>query len=61
MTNAEKFEEVFGFKPNSNLCYMPEDVKCPQNTDCDDCPHNLWLNEEYTAEPKQGERIRCKE
>ena len=51
MTNAEKFKEVFGFKPNKNLCYAPEDVKCP--TDCDDCPYISWLNEEYTAKHKQ--------
>lgn len=30
MTNAEKFEEVFGFKPNKNLCYAPENVECPR-------------------------------
>lgn len=29
MTNAEKFEEVFGFKPNID--------KCPAE-DCEDCP-----------------------
>ena len=52
MTNAEKFAEVFGFKPNSNLCYMPEDVICPEKTDCCDCPYELWLNEEYTGEFK---------
>lgn len=52
MSNAEKFEEVFGFKPNKNLCYAPEDVECP--SDCDDCQYISWLNDEYTAEPKQG-------
>ena len=51
MTNAEKFEEVFGYKPNKNLCYAPEDVECPQ--DCDDCPYISWLNEEYIAKHKQ--------
>ena len=30
MTNAEKFEEVFGFKANTNLCYMPEELKVMQ-------------------------------
>lgn len=54
MSNAEKFEEVFGFKPNKNLCYAPEDVECPQNIDCDDCPYISWLNDEYIAKPKQG-------
>ncbi len=54
MTNAEKFENVFGFKPNSNLCYAPLDVECPP--DCDDCPYISWLNDEYVAESKQGEQ-----
>lgn len=52
MTNAEKFENVFGYKPNKNLCYAPEDVECPP--DCGDCLYISWLNDEYTAEPKQG-------
>lgn len=52
MTNAEKFEEVFGFKPNKNLCYAPEDVECPTK-DCDDCPYISWLNDEYIAKHKQ--------
>jgi hypothetical protein len=51
MTNAEKFKEVFGFEPNKNLCYAPEDVECPQ--DCDDCPYISWLNGEYIANHKQ--------
>ena len=51
MTNAEKFENVFGFKPNSNLCYAPGNVECPP--DCDDCPYISWLDDEYVAEPKQ--------
>ena len=51
MTNAEKFEEVFGYKPNKNLCYAPGDVECPP--DCDDCQYISWLNDEY-IEPKQG-------
>ena len=51
MTNAEKFENVFGFKPNSSLCYAPGDVECPP--DCDDCSYISWLDDEYVAEPKQ--------
>ena len=54
MTNAEKFENVFGFKPNSNLCYAPGNVECPP--DCDDCPYISWLDDEYVAESKQGEQ-----
>ena len=49
MTNAEKFKEVFGFKANTNLCYMPEDIICPLNSDCDNCPYDKWLEEEYTG------------
>ena len=48
MTNAEKFTEVFGFKPNRNLCYMPDEVDCP-NVDCDKCKYNKWLNQKYTG------------
>lgn len=50
MTNAEKFEEVFGFKANTKLCYMPEDISCPLHEDCDDCPYSKWLEEEYIGE-----------
>ncbi len=49
MTNAEKFEEVFGFKANTKMCYMPEDIECPLYTTCDSCPYNKWLEEEYTG------------
>ena len=49
MTNAEKFKEVFGFKANTNLCYMPEDIICPLNSECDNCPYDKWLEEEYTG------------
>lgn len=49
MTNAEKFEEVFGFKANTQLCYIPECLQCPTDDDCDICPYNKWLEEEYTG------------
>ena len=52
MTNAEKFTEVFGFKPNRNLCYMPDEVECP-NTDCDKCKYDKWLKEEWTGKAEQ--------
>lgn len=53
MTNAEKFEEVFGFKANTKMCYMPEDIECPLS-DCDDCPYNKWLEEKYTGTSPTG-------
>lgn len=54
MTNAEKFKEVFGFKANTNICYVPEDISCPLNEDCDSCPYNKWLEEEYTGASPTG-------
>lgn len=57
MTNAEKFEEVFGFKVNPNVCYMPEEITCLLYDTCDSCPYNKWLDEEYTgASPTGAER-----
>ena len=52
MTNAEMLEKIFGFKFNSQVCYMPYDVDCPMYDTCDDCPYSKWLNEEYTGEFK---------
>lgn len=49
MTNAEKFEEVFGFKANNKICFLPEDIGCPLYDSCDSCPYNKWLEEEYTG------------
>ena len=48
MTNAEKYEEVFGFKPNTNMC---------PTTSCQDCPGEVkenictcaWWDSEYKS------------
>lgn len=48
MTNKEKFKEVFGFEPDTNICIMNAKVcnetKCPEN-----CNYKaqFWWNEEY--------------
>lgn len=56
MTNAEKFEEVFGFKANTQQCYMPECLQCPTDDGCDICPYDKWLEEEYTGISPAGGR-----
>lgn len=47
MTNAEKFEEVFGVKPYTNCCPTTECGECPANNwggfDC----ASMWWNSEY--------------
>lgn len=54
MTNGEKFEEVFGYKCESDIgCgafYVDFATDCPviKGGKCtDDCYYNDWLNQEY--------------
>lgn len=55
-TNAEKFKEVFGFKPFTNNCINGE-VKCDK-CECSDygvCDaHNRFWNAEYNEKTKEG-------
>lgn len=47
MTNAEKFKEVFGFKPHDDLnCIAPKKV-CSQFAECEQCPFNNWWDKNY--------------
>lgn len=47
MTNAEKFEEVFGFPPHSNArCIAPKEI-CDEEEGCKTCPFRNWWNKEY--------------
>lgn len=47
MTNAEKFEEVFGFVP-SNKAMCPRNLVCAD--ECHKCPFNdKWLDREYRS------------
>ena len=44
MTNAQKYEEVFGFPPDKFSCPMEECDKCPCNYNCDSYS---WWDSEY--------------
>lgn len=57
MTNAEKFNEVFGYKPDTNSCLAPQKV-CDKQAElhidnsgsevmCSDCGFKDWWNKEY--------------
>lgn len=55
MTNAEKFEEVFGFEPNVHSCMRRECTvelkladlldKLPVTLDCGTCSEDFWDSE----------------
>lgn len=55
MTNTQKFEQIFGFVPNSDVCTLPQEVckrmmeKKGKNLEyvCKECPFVDWWNEEY--------------
>ena len=63
MTNAEKFKEVFGYKPRQNvvlvydrinnqqkdsdMCIAPLRVCAHEKFRCEKCPFNGWWNKEY--------------
>ena len=50
MTNSEKFESVFGFKPSDDAgCVAPAAVCDIQDGVCNDCPFDNWWNKEYKA------------
>lgn len=46
MTNAEKFEEIFGIKINEelvNMCNIVDRQICVDASDCNHCPsHKFW-------------------
>ena len=47
MTNAEKFEEVFGFKPDIHRhCVVPMSV-CEKMPNCRTCPFYAFWDKEY--------------
>ena len=52
MTNGEKFKEVFGFKPDSDTCPIPNAVCDEMRKDnpklmCIICPFSGWFKKEY--------------
>ena len=54
MTNAEKFEEVFGLVPNTEsmvlLCNIIPNPKCPYYEEVDgSCHCDTWWSEEYES------------
>lgn len=47
MTNAEKFQEVFGFPPGDNRkCIVPMAI-CNDFDTCRKCPFLNWWDKEY--------------
>ena len=60
MTNIEKFQEVFGYKPRKKAltkevaCLVPIDV-CKEYGECIACPFLGWWNREYKAESEEKE------
>lgn len=57
MTNREKFEEIFGFKPYPNDVCVINDQTCligVENieTTCEQCPYNNWWEWEYKENNK---------
>lgn len=54
-TNADKFKEVFGFEPCTDLCVLEKNIKCKEckykgTTENESCC-SKWWEEEY-KEPK---------
>ena len=53
MTNIEKFEEVYGFKPSfieetdAYICPAPDWVCEDQAKGCESCPFHGWWHKEY--------------
>lgn len=52
MTNAEKFNEVFGFEPDNECCIMPDRLcgkvqEIQRTTNCDDCPFYHFFEKDY--------------
>lgn len=48
MTNAEKYQEVFGFPPDKGNCPAERCEVCPMNDDCHfKCLRCNWWNQEY--------------
>lgn len=54
MKNREKFEEIFGFKPNNVSCALSAEYKCSadkskSNNFCDGCYYDRFWDKEYTG------------
>ena len=52
MTNAEKFKEVFGFKPDRDACFVHDDIciKIQESgimSSCEDCAFHGFMDKEY--------------
>ena len=53
MTNAEKFEEIFGLSidARNSRCFAPVD-ECTKHSVCIGCPYNRWATKEYVERNK---------
>lgn len=55
MTNAQKYEEVFGFPPDQDMCPTKDCDKCPVDNYHDSYCINEWWDSEYKEpEAKDG-------
>lgn len=52
MTNTDKFEKVFGFKPNNNCCPFTADDVCAAQDCCEGCPRDNFWDKEW-KDPKE--------
>lgn len=49
MTNLQKFEQVFGFKPDGSPCVLFEQKSevCEKTDLCEECTYGDWWRWEY--------------
>lgn len=62
MTNAEKYQEVFGFPPDKGNCPAERCEICPSNDGCHfKCLHCNWWDEDYKggADMRKPNCVRC--
>lgn len=53
ITNADKFEEVFKFKPNTGHCPYTPNEECHKHLTCISCPRHGFWDKEY-IEPEES-------
>ena len=52
MTNAQVFEQVFGYPPSPNArCVAPKEI-CDDYDTCRGCPFADWWNKKYEQQMK---------
>lgn len=51
MTNAQKYEEIFGFPPDKAMCPAEKCAICPMMKKTESCESENWWSAEY-VEPE---------